>query len=116
MQHQANERTFPAWMRTDMAVMGSGFIVGKFSVMANKIAASLTGKTSVALDAYFANVGMTLIAVATVLAPTIYIRYKMVEYNIVREIYRRNTYLALFMIVIGFSMGIMFILHLLEIV
>jgi putative membrane protein len=115
MQHQANERTFLAWMRTAIAIMGFGFVIEKFSIVASKITLTLAGKSSVAVDVYFAHVGLLFILIATILTPIIYIRYKQGERLIVEEIYNRNTYLELALIITGFSMGILFILHLLEI-
>jgi putative membrane protein len=44
-EHLANERTFLAWVRTSLAVIGLGFIVVKFSMFAAEIGV-LDGKTT----------------------------------------------------------------------
>jgi putative membrane protein len=115
VQHQANERTFLAWMRTAIAIMGFGFVVEKFSLIANQIAFALTGKSSIPVDVYYAHVGLIFIIIATILTPIIYVRYKVGERQIIDELYNRNTYLELSLIVIVFSMGILFVAHLLKI-
>jgi inner membrane protein YidH len=38
--HSANERTFLAWIRTGIAVLGFGFVIEKFSVFLTAIASS----------------------------------------------------------------------------
>ncbi|KAA0129612.1 DUF202 domain-containing protein [Chryseobacterium sp. SN22] len=35
--HLANERTFLAWLRTSVALMGFGFILVKFSLFLNRL-------------------------------------------------------------------------------
>ncbi|HTW96008.1 MAG TPA: DUF202 domain-containing protein [Tepidisphaeraceae bacterium] len=41
--HLANERTFLAWIRTSIAVMGLGFVVAKFAVWLRELSARLPG-------------------------------------------------------------------------
>lgn len=41
--HLANERTFLAWIRTSISVVGLGFVVAKFSVWLRELAARLGG-------------------------------------------------------------------------
>jgi putative membrane protein len=38
--HQANERTFLAWMRTALALIGAGFIVARFGMFMRELAAA----------------------------------------------------------------------------
>jgi putative membrane protein len=39
--HLANERTFLAWIRTSIGIMGFGFVVMKFSLFIKQISAAL---------------------------------------------------------------------------
>jgi putative membrane protein len=32
-EHQANERTFLAWLRTSVALIGFGFAIARFSIL-----------------------------------------------------------------------------------
>ena len=41
--HLANERTFLAWIRTSISMIGLGFVVAKFSVWLRELAARLDG-------------------------------------------------------------------------
>jgi putative membrane protein len=41
--HLANERTFLAWIRTSISMIGLGFVVAKFSVWLHELAARLDG-------------------------------------------------------------------------
>jgi putative membrane protein len=36
-QHLANERTFLAWLRTSVVIIGLGFIIAKFSLLAKEL-------------------------------------------------------------------------------
>jgi putative membrane protein len=38
--HQANERTWLAWMRTSLAMMGFGFVVARFGLFLRELAAA----------------------------------------------------------------------------
>jgi putative membrane protein len=44
--HLANERTFLAWIRTSISMIGLGFVVAKFSVWLRELAARLDGPTT----------------------------------------------------------------------
>jgi putative membrane protein len=43
--HLANERTFLAWIRTSISVIGLGFVVAKFSLWLRELSASLDHPT-----------------------------------------------------------------------
>jgi putative membrane protein len=45
--HLANERTFLAWIRTSVAIMGFGFVVVKFALFIKQIPLVLTRKQTV---------------------------------------------------------------------
>ncbi len=38
--HQANERTFLAWLRTALALIGGGFVVARFGIFLRELAAA----------------------------------------------------------------------------
>jgi putative membrane protein len=41
-EHQANERTFLAWMRTSIALIGFGFAIARFSLFIHQLHSTLT--------------------------------------------------------------------------
>lgn len=46
-EHQANERTFLAWLRTAIALIGFGFAIARFGLFLRQIEISFTGKNAV---------------------------------------------------------------------
>lgn len=45
-EHQANERTFLAWLRTSIALIGFGFALARFGIFIQQLEASLMHHTS----------------------------------------------------------------------
>lgn len=43
-EHQANERTFLAWLRTCIALIGFGFAIARFGLFLQELQASVTGQ------------------------------------------------------------------------
>ncbi|WP_239651307.1 YidH family protein [Neosynechococcus sphagnicola] len=41
-EHQANERTFLAWLRTSLALIGFGFVIARFSIFLRQLQATVT--------------------------------------------------------------------------
>jgi len=68
--HLANERTFLAWVRTSIAVMGLGFILVKFSLFLNRLSLMIpaseepTGAHSTTLGIFLVFAGVSIIAIA----------------------------------------------------
>lgn len=44
-EHQANERTFLAWLRTSIALIGFGFAIARFGLFLRQLRATLTQHT-----------------------------------------------------------------------
>lgn len=72
--HAANERTFLAWVRTAIAVMGFGFLIEKFDIFLATIAAGAQSQPGSVHGQQFANgvglaflvLGIAMIVVATI--------------------------------------------------
>ena len=56
--HLANERTFLAWVRTSLAIMGFGFVVERFGLLLREIGTKITNVPIP--NHYSALVGITL--------------------------------------------------------
>lgn len=90
-QHQANERTFLAWLRTSIALIGFGFAIARFGLFLRQLQASVTGNnlpdhsflSSQTLGVGLVIVGVSLIALAA-------LRYNQVFWQIERADYRPN--------------------------
>lgn len=73
--HLANERTFLAWIRTSIGIMGFGFVVVKFSLFMREVTAALNGKPLEERPGYSHEIGILLVALGAITILTSYIRY-----------------------------------------
>ena len=73
--HLANERTYLAWIRTSIGVMGFGFVVVKFSLFAREISKALDVKTSAHATGYSHTIGTSLVALGALIILFSYLRY-----------------------------------------
>ncbi|MBV9279506.1 MAG: DUF202 domain-containing protein [Chloroflexi bacterium] len=67
--HLANERTFLAWMRTAITIVGLGFVVAKFGILLREVGGShvhtLTARAGAVVGVLLVAGGMALAALAT---------------------------------------------------
>lgn len=59
--HLANERTFLAWIRTSIAIMGLGFVVVKFSIFVRQIALAVEAPPISPQTGYSHIIGVALV-------------------------------------------------------
>ena len=76
--HQANERTFLAWLRTAIALMGFGFVIAKFGLFLRLIART----NPVSLPFSSGLIGVALVAVGAAMACMAAIRYRVLQRRI----------------------------------
>ncbi len=70
-EHQANERTFLAWLRTSIALIGFGFAIARFSLFLRQLQTAVTQQQQLGRNAIFnsENLGVVLVIVGiTVIA------------------------------------------------
>lgn len=73
--HLANERTFLAWIRTCIALMGFGFVIVKFGFFQKQ-----PGKNEMpSEDGISAIIGIVMVALGTVMASLAYFRFRSVQ-------------------------------------
>jgi putative membrane protein len=60
--HLANERTFLAWIRTSVGLMGFGFVVVKFSIFVRQISIVVDRAIPVPSHGYSSVMGVSLVA------------------------------------------------------
>jgi putative membrane protein len=114
--HLANERTFLAWIRTNLGIMAFGFVVEKFSFFIQEIASFLgrTGETvePSALQGYSSVFGITLVGVGALLSIMAFLRYKRTERQIDADNYRPAHGLVTLLAFCVFFVGVLLIIYL----
>ena len=78
-EYLANERTFLAWIRTSIAVISLGFVVAKFSVWLNELAAKLQPGVKVHHSGASMLIGVSIMALGGLLALLAAWRYDVVN-------------------------------------
>ncbi|MEX8547155.1 MAG: YidH family protein [Mucilaginibacter sp.] len=93
--HLANERTFLAWIRTSIALMGFGFVVVKFSLFIKQLSVVLAGKVILPGKGFSEGIGIALVAMGALLALLSYVRYYYTEKQLLNKTYKPSFVLSL---------------------
>lgn len=75
-EHLANERTFLAWVRTGIALMGFGFVIVKFALFLKQASIMLAGKAIAPPRGYSAIIGIVMVALGVVMTVLAFWQYK----------------------------------------
>jgi len=86
-EHQANERTFLAWLRTSIALISFGFAIARFSLFLRQLEASITPQESAAKP-FHSELGVSLVIFGIVVILLAAWRYNQVFGQIERGNYR----------------------------
>jgi len=97
--HLANERTFLAWIRTSIALMGFGFVVVKFSLFIKQLSVVLAGKAILPGKGFSAAIGIALVAIGALLALLSYLRYRHIEKQLLNKAYYPSFLLSLLLVI-----------------
>jgi putative membrane protein len=81
-EYLANERTFLAWTRTSISIISLGFVVAKFSVWLNELAARLDPGLTVRHPGASMPIGVGMMALGGLLAVLAAWRYHVVNVSI----------------------------------
>lgn len=75
--HLANERTFLAWIRTSIGIVGLGFVVVKFSLFVRQISnvLGMKGRAAIPQSDYSIFIGIMLVAFGAMITLWSSIRY-----------------------------------------
>ena len=85
--HLANERTFLAWIRTAIGVMGFGFVVVKFSMFVRQVSIMLGRETVIQQKGHSDIIGVILVAIGALTSFLAFINYKKVKRQIEADVY-----------------------------
>ncbi len=92
--HLANERTFLAWIRTSIALMGFGFVVVKFSLFVKQISFALGEKAAIVSKGFSSAIGVVLVAVGAMLAILAYLQYRRTQQQLLQKTYQPGNLLS----------------------
>ncbi len=107
-EHQANERTFLAWLRTSIALIGFGFAIARFSLFLRQFQASVTATQETPQNHFSSqSLGFSLVVIGiTTLALGAW-RYNRVFLQIEREEYQTNRLIVWFIAWIVMILGVL---------
>ncbi len=92
--HLANERTFLAWIRTSIALMGFGFVIVKFALFIREISFALGENEMVSGKGYSAVIGIVMVALGAMMATLAYVRYRHIEKQLNQNAYFPSKWLS----------------------
>ncbi|SFK72879.1 YidH family protein [Proteiniphilum acetatigenes] len=103
--HLANERTFLAWIRTSIGIIGLGFILVKFSMFIRQISFIVEDQASPSQGSHSGIIGVILVAIGALTAVMAYANYKKIEKQLESNSYSNSnqltTYLTVGMVIIS---------------
>ena len=90
-EHQANERTFLAWLRTAIALIGFGFAIARFGLFLRQIEISFTGQNTIP-DSFInsQNLGISLVILGVIVIGLSVWRYNKVFRQIEQADYQSS--------------------------
>ncbi|WP_414755308.1 YidH family protein [Anabaena sp. CCY 9910] len=90
-EHQANERTFLAWLRTSIALIGFGFAIARFGLFLRQLDTAISQKETYVNPLFNSeNLGITLVLVGILAIALAAWRYNQVFWQIERGDYQPN--------------------------
>ncbi|MEH2327583.1 YidH family protein [Nostoc sp.] len=106
-EHQANERTFLAWLRTSIALISFGFVIARFGIFLRQLNITITQQEPpVSPLSHSENLGVALVIFGISIIALAAWRYNQVFWQIERSDYRPNRSMVWIMtgvvIILGF--------------
>lgn len=91
-EHQANERTFLAWLRTSIALIGFGLAIARFNLFLRQLHTAVTQQQQAPRNPVFnsENLGVSLVVVGIIVIALAAWRYNQVFWQIERADYQPN--------------------------
>ncbi|GHE32051.1 YidH family protein [Sphingobacterium griseoflavum] len=112
--HLANERTFLAWVRTSIAVMGFGFVVVKFSVFMQRISLLLSDHTVAVRGGHSTTMGIVLVALGAAITGGAFVSFLQTNKQIENDFYRPATRHVLVLCIAILTIGAALIWYLID--
>ena len=112
--HLANERTFLAWIRTAIALMGFGFVIVKSALFIRQIGLVLGEKGVQPGKGYSAIIGVIMVALGAVVAALAYVRYRNIEKQLNNQLFFPSPLLSFILTICVLAGSILLVLYLLS--
>jgi len=112
-EHLANERTFLAWIRTSIALMGFGFVIVKFTLFLKELSLILKTANEPAKGSS-AIIGVIMVAIGVIIAILAYFQYKKNKEQLQKSYFVSSSMLSLWMTLIILIGGIFLMFYLLS--
>ena len=113
-EHLANERTFLAWIRTSIALMGFGFVIVKFALFLKQISIMLEGKLVTPSKGFSAVVGVVMVGLGILIAIFAFWQFRRIGKQINEDSYVPSNMLSVFLTLALLIGGILLILYLVK--
>ncbi len=113
-EHLANERTFLAWIRTSIALIGLGFVIVKFTLFLKQISIVLEDKMAIPVRGYSGIIGVIMVAFGVILAMLAFWHFKKTGKQINNNTYQPSNLLSMILTLIILTGGVLLILYLLS--
>jgi len=105
-EHQANERTFLAWLRTSIALIGFGFAIARFGLFLGQLRVAITQQEAPINRVFNSeNLGISLVIFGIALIAVAAWRYNQVLWQIERGDYRPNRFIIWIITGITITLG-----------
>lgn len=107
-EHQANERTFLAWLRTSIALVGFGLALARFSIFLRQLEGTMTSQQVPAHNPIgYENLGVLLVIIGILMIVLAAWRYNQVFWQIEKGDYQPNRLIVWLIAVIVAVLGIL---------
>lgn len=115
LAHMSNQRTFLAWIRTCIALMGFGFVVMKFNLFLKEISflMKVEGYQAKGITSF---AGAIMIALGVVIAVLAFLQYKKFENQLNHDVYYSTSKLLVFLTVMMAFSGIGLMIYLISLI
>ncbi|HEV7381949.1 MAG TPA: DUF202 domain-containing protein [Dyadobacter sp.] len=112
--HLANERTFLAWVRTGIGIMGLGFVVAKFSLFVSQLGLALGKNTDTDSHGYSRLIGIVLVLLGTASILLAFFQYHRTEKELRSGLYQPVSWLANILTAILVLISLLLVVYLLQ--
>lgn len=113
-EHQANERTFLAWIRTCVGIMAFGFVVVKFSLFLKQLAFLLGKSADVPTKGYSGILGIALMAFGLVAVLLAYLQYRRIDKQLASGTYSPTGILPAILVSFILIIGVFLLIYLVQ--